>query len=209
MKALMRLFSKSPASSMKLTQRFTEVYEKNAWGDPESVSGWGSRKDSPSVHASLEALAYVVETYKVRSMVDIPCGDFNWMPGFLANHPVDYRGFDIVPALVEKNRTDNPGHSFEVLDVTSQVPPAADLIFCKDLFNHLSLPDVAQALANMKASGSRYLLASNNFGHQNAELSGEHGGETRHLDITAPPFNWTQTLWATNYLGLWDLKDVA
>jgi len=170
----------------KLAKRFTEIYQNNSWGDPESVSGWGSRVDSPSVEEARSALRYVRETYGFRSMNDIPCGDINWMRLFLAEMPdIKYKGFDIVSPLIEKNRAIFPQFEFYDLDVTMAVLPKADLIFSKDLFNHLPYSAIRKALENMKKSRSTYLLASNNFGFENVELT----GDSRHIDLCASPFN--------------------
>jgi len=193
-----------------LKDRFTEVFLYNHWGDSESASGWGSRRDSPSVKAALEALRFITQKYEISSMNDIPCGDFNWIHEFLNEFPkIGYRGFDIVDPLIERNRQLFPQFNFGVLDVTSDIPPKADLIFCKDLVNHLTHSDIARAVGNMKASGSTYLLATNNFGFQNVELPENTGGASRHLDLTAAPFNFPAPIWNTHYLALWRLADLA
>jgi trans-aconitate methyltransferase len=141
---------------------------------------------------------------------DIPCGDFNWMPDVLAEFPgVAYVGFDIVRAALERNRRRHPGVTFRALDITAKPPPPADLIFCKDLFNHLSDADVRRALLHMRGSGSTYLLASNNPGHAYAELPDDPAG-SRHLDLTAPPFGYGPPLWTLGgYMSLWRLADMV
>lgn len=193
-----------------LKTRFTEVYEKNIWQDPESVSGPGSRQDSHTAKAALIALRYVTQEHQVRSINDIPCGDFNWIHQFLEECPnINYKGFDIVTPLIERNKKTFPQFTFSLLDITSAIPPKADLIFSKDLLNHLIYYDVRQAIGNMKASGSTYLLASNNFGYQNEELAMNTGGASRHLDLVAAPFNCPAPIWHTNYLGLWKLADLT
>jgi NAD(P)-dependent dehydrogenase (short-subunit alcohol dehydrogenase family) len=149
-----------------------------------------------------------VSHHDVRSIADIPCGDFNWMPLFLEAAPfVGYQGFDIVPDIIKDNRKRHPVHSFEELDITREVPPRTDLIFCKDLLNHLSNADVRAALENMRRSGARLLLASNNFGYANLDLPSVATKTSRHLDITPPPLNAPPPVWKTNYLGLWRLAD--
>lgn len=131
-----------------------------------------------------------VSEHGVASMADIPCGDFNWMPLFLDAAPfVTYQGFDIVPDIIAENRRRYPTHRFEELDITREVPPRADLIFCKDLLNHLTFLDVRAALENMHRSGARLLLASNNFDHANVDLPSLGLRASRHLDITLPPLN--------------------
>lgn len=196
-------------SQDRLTRRFSKVYDENAWGDDQSRSGPGSRLESDSVQEALKALELVAREYAVRSLNDLPCGDFNWLWRFLDRHPeIAYRGFDVVPALVRANRRKAPVRRFDVLNVVTSVPPAADLIFCKDLLNHLTFQDVASALRNMARSGSKLLLASNNFGHVNTELAEDLDGHSRHLDITAAPLNFAEPIWNSGYLGLWRLADL-
>ncbi|MGE6786759.1 hypothetical protein ACQKGL_30080 [Ensifer adhaerens] len=192
-----------------LTERFSQVYKDNTWGDSESVSGEGSRRDAPPVWEAIDALDRTVRKFRIRSLVDLPCGDFNWIPFILGVHrQLAYRGFDIVPQLVQRNRAMFPSHRFDVLDATSNVPPKADLIFSKDMVNHLTLVDVAKVLKNFKRSRSSYLLMSNNLGWDNIELPENVAGASRHLDAFAAPFHFPEALWNSGYLALWRLSDV-
>lgn len=207
------IFGKSERSrprSRALQARFTEVYAENLWGSSESRSGGGSVRGSAWVTIAEQALAKAVHEHGVRSLNDIPCGDFNWMPDVLARlGGVRYIGFDIVHTALARNKDRHPEHEFRLLDVTTHTPPAADLIFCKDLLNHLTDADVKRAIANMQRSGSKFLLASNNPGFENIPLP-ETPGASRHLDITAPPFNFRPPLWTVEgYLSFWRLADMG
>jgi hypothetical protein len=196
-------------ANKNLVHRFTQVFEENLWEDSETVSGWGSRKDSTSVAAAISALEISQEKINFTSINDIPCGDFNWIDTYLRNVPeIRYRGFDIVPTLIQKNKMLHPGYEFEFLDITSAPPPQADLILSKDFFNHLTYEDVKKALANMKKSHSGYLLASNNFEFVNEELHANAGNASRHLDLCAEPFNLPVPIWRTHYMGLWKFSDI-
>lgn len=96
---------------------------------------------------------------EVRSLLDIPCGDFYWMDKVdLAG--IDYIGADIVPELIEQNRREYPGRYFSTLDLTSSKLPRVDLVLVRDCLGHLSNANVSLALKNLRASGSRYLLAT-------------------------------------------------
>jgi len=196
--------------SQTLRSRFTTVYDQGLWGVSETRSGFGSVKGSQWVAIAEEAIRKAVGEHGVRSINDIPCGDFNWMPDVLAGlGPIRYIGFDIVAEALARNKDRFPQYEFRVLDITSQVPPAADLIFCKDLLNHLTDADVTRALDNMRRSGSKFLLASNNPGYENAPLP-ETPNASRHLDITAPPFNQPPPLWSVaDYMSLWRLADLT
>lgn len=210
MKSIIKgLFKRGPAMDADLAQRFSDVYQQNMWEDDESRSGPGSRLDSGSVATSIETLDVVITENRVSSLNDIPCGDFNWIWKVLEKHPkVSYRGFDIVPELIEQNRTKAPDVSFQLLDITKEAPPYADLVFCKDLLNHLIFEDVNRVICNISRSGSSLLLVSNNFGWKNVELKTNIGGSSRHLDITQPPFDMPRPIWKSHYLGLWDLNEV-
>ena len=192
-----------------LQDRFTQVHDGNFWGDDETRSGPGSRKSSGSVHAALAALQHVKSAYGFDSVIDIPCGDFNWLDQFLDMHPdVAYTGYDIVERLIEDNRKRHPGRVFHHLNIASSVPPRADLSFCKDLLNHLTYADVRRTIANMKASGSTYLLTSNNFNDRpNVDLK-NIGGSSRHLDLVQAPFSFPKPLWNTHYMGLWKIDQL-
>lgn len=200
----------SPAN---LERRFTKVYENNLWGDPESRSGPGSRRDSGQAVHSINVLNRLCSEYRISSISDIPCGDFNWFHDFLYPNPsILYTGYDIVPNLIKRNRRIFR-YNFELLDIASQVPGPADLIFCKDLFNHLIYRSIANSLLNMIASQSKFLLASNNFNYiENVDLTDNIGTQTehgsRHFDLMLAPFNFPQPIWNDHYLGLWVLADI-
>lgn len=56
---------------------FTAIYRTNRWGSEETRSGTGSeRARTRRVAAELGRL---IRDLGIRSVLDIPCGDFNWM----------------------------------------------------------------------------------------------------------------------------------
>jgi hypothetical protein len=190
---------------------FTHYYEVNWWKDGESRSGPGSRRDSPAVAHCLPILSSIVEKYEIRSMADIPCGDFNWIGAFLeARSELDYSGFDIVEELIERNRLNHADRKFDLLDIVATVPPKVDLIFCKDLINHLENHEIFKAVANMRLSGSTYCLVTNNFGYKNTRLwrTSRSHSSSRHVDLTTVPYRYPPPLWRSHYLGLWRLHDM-
>lgn len=209
MRAPMKNFAaRLPNKAIENKHRFTRVYLKNSWRDPETRSGPGSVRGSGCVVSAIEALELAVRDFGVQTIGDVACGDFNWMPEFLQNHPdIHYHGYDVVDLIVGDNTKRFPYIPFSVLDVSKHPPGKFDLILCKDLFNHLRFADVQNALQNIKKSGSTYLLASNNFGCLNEELARPIAGMSRMLDITRAPLNYPQPIWRTHYLGLWRLAD--
>src|ERR1041385_4069831 len=145
------------ADTARRRAEFTGVFEQNAWGDPESVSGPGSNVARASLfRADVEAL---VRSLKPRTLLDVPCGDFNWLRHFDLGIE-RYIGIDIVPVLIARNRAKfgSRRHRFLVRDMVRDRLPRADLIFCRDGLVHLTHAEIFAALRNFKRSRSTWLL---------------------------------------------------
>jgi hypothetical protein len=56
---------------------FTSIKQKNLWGDAESVSGPGSTIDQTKILVAELSNLFIAKN--IKSLLDIPCGDFNWM----------------------------------------------------------------------------------------------------------------------------------
>lgn len=198
-------FEPTPSS-----HRFSEVYQSRLWGSEESVSGPGSERSAGAVRHSLQVLDTVIREHGIRSMADIPCGDFNWMPELLAAHPdLGYVGYDVVPELIRENRLRYPARDFRPLDIAQAVPTRADLVFSKDLLNHLGEADVWAALENMVTSGAEWLLVTTNRGFDNVDLEPTQPHASRHLNLEAPPYSLPAPVSGDHYLLLYRMADVA
>jgi hypothetical protein len=193
----------------ELRDVFTSIFKRNGWGNDESVSGAGSALASPSVLDSVKSLDFIIREWKIKTLNDAPCGDFYWMPLILGRFPrIEYRGFDIVSEMIEWNKQRYPDYDFQTTDVTINILPQADLIFCKDLILHLRDKDVAATLRNFKRSRSRFLLITNMTGCKNSELNSSLPGDFRHIDLLAEPYNFPTPIWSSNYLALWSLDAI-
>ena len=125
----------------------------------------------------------------MRSLLDVPCGDFGWLS--TVDLGVSYTGADIVPALVDENerRYGGPsaGRRFLTLDLTKDALPHADLVLCRDCLVHLSFDNIGRALANIRASGATYLLTTTFLEHDaNTDIE---DGDWRMLNLERAPFN--------------------
>jgi hypothetical protein len=142
---------------MSVKEKFTEIYENNLWCSPESVSGGGSEMQNTKVIR--KELPVLIQKFNIKSILDLPCGDYNWMKSVdLSN--VSYIGADIVEPLIKKNKELYNEIDFRLLDLTKDILPKVDLIFVRDCLGHLSNDNVLLALKNCKESGSKYLLAT-------------------------------------------------
>lgn len=138
---------------------FTNIFRRNAWGSEESVSGPGStRARGDSFSADIVEL---LRTLDARTLLDAPCGDFNWMDR-VADRVESYVGVDIVDALIARNtqRHANERRMFLCRDFTRDPLPRADVILCRDALVHFSFADIRAALDNFRRSGARYLLTT-------------------------------------------------
>lgn len=177
--------------TMSRTERFTTIYDQNVWGANESVSGHGSTLDSTeSIRRALPALFREIG---VRKVLDVPCGDFNWMRHVVAETSVVYIGGDIVPRLIERNREryGGPNITFIVTDITTDPLPDADLWMCRDCLFHLSYADVYAALRNFAESQIPYLLTTTHIcgaGERAFENTDIVTGDFRLINLFAAPF---------------------
>ena len=165
---------------------FSKIYEDNAWGSDESRSGSGSTLDE--TERLRLAIPELLENFQIRSVLDIPCGDFNWMKHTdLAG--VHYVGADIVPKMIDSNKLfyTSEDREFKVLDVLTDDLPKVDMVICRDLFVHMTFADAMKALENITSSGARYLMCTTFTLHTNEEL-GE--GMWRPLNMMEEPFNF-------------------
>jgi hypothetical protein len=192
---------------------FRYIHRSNHWRSSGSISGPGSElSDTEGVRTALPAL---LKKLGVRTLINVPCGDLHWL------RTVDlelehYYGFDIVPAVIDRLRQEQPirNGEYAVADLVSADLPRADAILCRDVFLHLPFRDIRRALANLQRSGSRYLLASTYEGVVNEDLP---TGRARPVDLTAAPISLPAPLMLvderaplapTKRLGVWDLQSL-
>lgn len=216
------LLSKNDPRKLCVRHEMKEIFDRAAENCRavrfESVSGPGSslaqtaeiRRRLPILFADLD----------INSMLDAPCGDFNWL------RHVDLRleryvGADIVPSIVEQNRAkyENPARRFLTLDITNDFLPQCDLIFSRDCLVHLSFAEIFAALRNFCQSGAKYLLTTHFPNTQtNADIQ---TGDWRTLNFTLPPFNFpaphrlinercteNNGKYADKSLGLWRIAEI-
>lgn len=193
--------------------RFQQIYESGAWDSPESGSGKGSeiaatvnvRQYLPSLFARLD----------VRSMLDAPCGDWNWMK-LVDLSGVSYTGGDIVPSVIETNRATyaREGVRFIRADLKSDVLPKVDLILCRDCLIHLSFEDARRILENFRSSGATWLLTSTTQ-HVTTNANKITGQGWRHINLCKAPFGFPEPkeiiddhVEAVPQLGLWRIDQL-
>jgi hypothetical protein len=196
-------------------QIFTRLVKSNKWGNEESVSGPGSTLEQTA--ELRRALPLLLRERQFRSMLDLACGDYNWMR--LLPMDIDYIGADIIESLVTENqrRYGSDRRRFMWLDLLTAKLPQADLVLCRDCLVHFSYRDVFRALENIKRSGSGFLLTTTFIGR--AANNDILTGHWRPLNLQQAPFNLPpparlldeqcpQQQYRDKHLGLWPIAEL-
>lgn len=171
---------------LSIEEVFSKIYKENYWAYGESVSGTGS--DANQTNVIISELEKLFQEYEIKSILDAPCGDFNWMNQVNLDG-IQYMGIDIVEDLINLNRSaykQKPGVEFRTVNIITDDLPTVDLILCRDCLVHFSYADIQKALSNFKRSGSKYLLTSSFIAHAiNQDIQ---TGFWRPINLTIAPF---------------------
>lgn len=194
---------------------FGHIFDANVWNCSESRSGSGSTiQYTEGLRAQLPKL---FREFKVRTLLDAPCGDFNWFRHMTVEEPFNYIGADIVPALVESNARQygGPTREFRRLDITVDRLPSADMWLCRDCLFHLNYCQIALVVANFLDSGIPYFAASTHYATcLNFDIP---SGGFRLLNLQVAPFNFPAPIeaiedWAPGAfkrkIGVWSRRDL-
>jgi len=187
-KILSRLLYKNRVYNKIIFQR---IYKKDLFNKvqiqdrSESKSGPGS--SLIQAKELFNHLPLFFKKYGVKSMLDVPCGDFYWMQKINLNG-INYTGGDIVPEII-KNNYEHTTNSiqFKRIDILNDRLPKVDLILCRDLFVHLTNEQIFRALKNIRASGSKYLLLTS-YKSRLVNKDIAEIGQWRTLNMEVAPF---------------------
>jgi hypothetical protein len=213
-----RIIKRQQFSSKSVAEIFTETFRNRYWRSKESVSGQGSELGHTALVRT--ALPGLLHDYGVRLLLDLPCGDFNWMQAVDLGE-IRYIGGDIVADLVLQNhqKYGNANRSFLQIDLLCDPLPAADCILLRDCLVHFSLTHIAQALDNLKKSDIKYILTTT-FPHieHNEDIQ---TGYWRPINLEKAPFFFPKPLfllqeavggaqgsYADKSLGLWEIDSL-
>jgi len=172
-----------------MTAIFSDIYKGGAWvvdKDQDSLSGEGSTFAATSNLSS--HLSGFLRDVGCRKLVDIGCGDFNWMRNLEGDF--DYIGIDVVPHIIEINKAKyaNDRRQFICMDATSERVAAGDVAVCREVLFHLSFEDALKVLRNIKDAGFKYVLITT---EQSVWFNSDiRNGDYRRVNLSKAPFRF-------------------
>ncbi len=198
---------------------FKKIYQNNFWNSSESISGTGS--ETIQTYKIVNELKNLFLNYDIKSILDLPCGDFGWMKNVDLTG-ISYLGGDIVDDLIKVNCEKfriGDNINFKTINMITDSLPYHDLILVRDCFVHLSYADIFKSVKNLKASGSKYLLTTSFTEYRrNFDII---TGDWRRLNFEIHPFNFPTPIFVLNEnctegngkfydksLVLWDLQSI-
>lgn len=193
---------------------FETIYEGGTWAnalqppqyyytyaDPKrlarkSSSGPGS-DIGPATQASLQFIANKVRDLNVSTLLDVGCGDVNWQ---FESWEVDtvprYVCLDVAANVIAHNRVRFAHHNNKMFvtwdvgecGVPSHVNP--DLVYMREVLQHVPLEEGGRVLHAVRQSGARYLIATTYNVDDNHNVK---AGKFYRINLHKAPFNLTPT----------------
>jgi len=188
--------------NLSTQQVFTKIYEEGAWGkstDPTQkfFSGSGSH-DNAIIDPYVEAIQKVLSSFPQKpDAVDLGCGDF-YVGSRVRSLCKMYTACDIVEPLINFNKEKYKSFDvdFRCLDLTKDELPKGDIVFIKQVLQHLSNEQISRVLPQLISQYKYLVLAEHlpSLGSFTHNLEKPAGPGIRvafdsGVVLTSPPFN--------------------
>ena len=177
-----------------LKNKFSIIYKNNYWDNGESLSGPGSTLNN--TRNLRNKLNKIIKKYKIKSILDAPCGDCNWVKLILKKNKIKYIGVDIVEECINNNKKKfkNNNLKFKQMDITRMKLPNTDLFICRDFMFHLSYKDTFNFLKNIKNMKSKFILISNHSKSFEDSILNKNikSGDFKKINFFKEPYNFSQ-----------------
>ena len=168
-------------------EEWNNIYKEN--GFYGKGSGPGSRAQNNK--KLIQWLQTFIVNNNIRSIVDIGCGDLQWMPllleQFTGPETINYTGIDCTEILINSHQEKYTNHTFICKDIFSddfEHGGEYDLLLCKDVLQHnMNNPKaVIEPISNINSRYKMLITPTNGPGA---------GALIRH--------NFTNYTWITDY----------
>lgn len=142
---------------------FNDIYTNAVWGrdkEGEAFSGSGSHY-SIFTKPYIENLIIFLKDKKLKTIVDLGCGDFNIGKNFL-DFCENFIACDVSNIILDKNIQKFKFNKLKFLniDITKDDLPDGDLAFVRQVLQHLSNHDIKKFLFKLKKTNYKYLIVT-------------------------------------------------
>ena len=166
-----------------------------------SASGQGSFLGY-TTETSLQILKETIRKHNIKSMVDIPCGDVNWIfDSFETDSLPFYVGLDVASKVIEVNKKRFAHHKNKefyfwdasqctiphFLNGTTGEEETFDLVHVRDVIQHFSLDLGVKYFCNVFKSGPKFLLTTTFQGGGNRDVK---DSDYYKNDLSKEPFSF-------------------
>jgi SAM-dependent methyltransferase len=181
---------------------FLKTYESGIWGTSGDqsnpfFSGTGSH-DGTVVSTYVHAVQDFLSTFdKKQNVVDLGCGDF-FVGSIVRKFCGNYIACDVVQKLIEFNKQQYKSLNvdFRALDITSEDLPSGDIVFIRQVLQHLSNEQISCVLPKLPEKYKYLVLTEHlpgaaDFEHNLDKPAGPdiRTGIGSGIVITSSPFN--------------------
>lgn len=172
--------------------KFRIIYKHSYWKSSNSNSFSGAGSENEATMNIRKELELFIKKENVKSIIDIPCGDFFWMSKLNLEN-ITYTGADIVDDLIyennKKHKLDiNDKLNFVKLDIIKDNIGEYDLIINRDCLVHFTDDEIFRSLKNIKNSKCKYFGSTiflNNYNNKKSNLP----DNWRPINLCKEPFN--------------------
>ena len=131
-------------------KEWVDLYAKGGY------DGVGSGRGSllKNNYKLIDWLTEFIKKEDISTILDLGCGDMQWMPEVITNTSITYTGVDSVSSLISNHKTKYPNSEFVCGDIISYniEKQKYDLIFVKDVFQHLNKNRMKKLVDNIVES---------------------------------------------------------
>ena len=155
------------------------IYEQGRWGETFS-SGPGSHWP-PLVNAYVDCVKNFLKeksNIKTNIIIDIGCGDFNVGQNFMG-HCHQYIGIDVSSKIIKKNQLQYKSErlSFVQIDACTQTIPKGNIVFLRQVLQHLDNQSISSLLSNLSSNTHEWLIVTEHIPSKPYVANLEHTGK--------------------------------
>ena len=138
--------------------------EINDWIDIYNTGGYDNVGSGPGslLKNNLKLIDWLTDFFleeRVTNILDLGCGDMQWVPELVRNTSCNYTGVDCVPLLIEKNTKQFPSLKFDCADILNYSTKfSSDLILLKDVIQHFNFEKVKTIIKNIDNINSTHKI---------------------------------------------------